>query len=119
MAKDVIERQYLRLIRNDDDSVTADVMIVPCGVPEMHYEFPAPLRDLVQLEAKRAEIRLDFWREGLFIARERQVRNPVFDRKGERSTTRFVVRPCKTAVEATFVGTKIHEWIASIADEAV
>jgi len=51
--------------------------------------------------------RLDIWRRGCIIEKEWRVRNPVFDKKGEKSTTMMRIRTVRTNDEVDFILAKV------------
>jgi len=62
---------------------------------------------------KRLEgYRLDIWRRGCVIEKEWRVRNSVFDKKGEKSTTMMRIRTVRTNDEADFILAKV--WANSV-----
>ena len=64
---------------------------------------PAPMMS----ETKRQELvekcRIGAWARGCVIEKEWRVRNPVFDKKDEKTTTKFSIRPAKTIEELEFI----------------
>ena len=64
---------------------------------------PAPMMS----EIKRQEIvqrnRLAVWANGCVIEKEWRIHNPVFDKKREKTTTKFLIRPVKTDDEVDFI----------------
>ncbi|MEP7339346.1 MAG: hypothetical protein ABI977_16535 [Acidobacteriota bacterium] len=90
-----------------DGGVT--VAIVPSGLPVIEGIIPAPF----MTEAARASLldgmRSGLWASGCWIEKEWRVRNDCFDEKGEKTSTKFRARPCKTEAECKFVLSKIAE----------
>ena len=70
---------------------------------------PAPMMS----ETKRQELvekyRIGAWARGCVIEKEWRVRNPVFDKKGEKTTTKFRIRPANTEDELEFIANKLVE----------
>ena len=70
---------------------------------------PAPMMS----ETKRQELvdkyRLGAWGRGCIIEREWRVHNPVFDKKGEKSTTKMTIRPAKTENEIEFIVSQLEQ----------
>lgn len=59
---------------------------------------------------KRLEgYRLGVWRNGCIIEKEWRVRNPIFDKKDEKSTTKMRIRPARTEDEMVFIISKLKE----------
>jgi len=50
--------------------------------------------------------RSEIWRRGCVIEKEWRVHNPVFDKKGEKSTIMMRIRPARTDDEADFILSK-------------
>lgn len=78
---------------------------------------PAPMMS----ETKRQELvesyRLGAWRRGCMIEKEWRVHNPVFDRKGEKTTTMMRIRPVRTDDEVEFVMGKFKQLESTLAPE--
>ena len=68
--------------------------------------YPCPMVDETERQKRLEEYRLGIWRSGCVIEKEWRVRNPVFDKKGEKTTTMMRVRPIRTEDEAEFVMSK-------------
>ena len=69
---------------------------------------PCPMKS----ESERASLienyRLGAWARGCIIEKEWRVHNPVFDQKGEKSTTMMRIRPAKTKDEVELCLSKIE-----------
>jgi len=53
------------------------------------------------------EYRLGAWARGCIIEKEWRVHNPVFDKKGEKTTTMMRIRPARTDDEVEFIVSKL------------
>lgn len=79
------------------DLITADCCIPAPGVSEIERQ-------------KRVEgYRIGVWAKGCIIEKEWRVRNPVFDKKGEKTTTMLRIRPVQTEDELEFIVSKLEE----------
>ncbi len=56
---------------------------------------PAPMMSEVDRQKRVEAMRKSIYVNGCMIEKEWRVRNPVFDSKGEKSTTMFRFRPAK------------------------
>ena len=96
MVQDDVVREFARYTA--DGSV--EVLVIPDGLPRLTSLLPAPIMDetrrLSLIERAHRSAILD----GYHIVSERRIRNPVFDGPGEKTTTSFVVRPCRNKKEA-------------------
>jgi hypothetical protein len=97
-----------RFAKYDEDG-NVSVAIVEDGLPQMWYNLPAPLVTEVVRQARVDEAKRSAWLEGYWIVSERRTRNPVFDKRGEKSTTELVVRPCRNEDEAAAVLERIRQ----------
>ena len=68
---------------------------------------PAPVKSETERQKIVEGYRLGAWARGCIIEREWRVRNPVFDGKGEKSTTMMHIRPAKTKDEVEFILSKL------------
>ena len=68
---------------------------------------PAPMMSEAERQKRVEQYRLCAWANGCIIEREWRVHNPVFDKKGEKSTTMFRIRPAKTKDEIEFIASKL------------
>lgn len=60
---------------------------------ETHHDMPTPwAKSEAERLAEVAKFRAEVTAQGGQVVEERRVRNPVFDRKGERTTFKFRVR---------------------------
>jgi hypothetical protein len=88
------------------------------GLPSMTALVPAPMMD----ESKRQEVvaraKDSAWMSGQFIESERRIRNDVFDKRGEKTTTEMRVRMCKNPEEAAFVMEQITRILRKMEQEA-
>jgi hypothetical protein len=90
-----------------EDGGTLVVAIVAEGLPEFTGEVPAPMCSEIERAERVENARRGIWLDGMFIESERRVRNPAFDKRGEKTTTELKWRPCKTQDEADFVAHKV------------
>lgn len=70
---------------------------------------PAPMRSETERQKLIEKYRLGAWADGCIIEKEWRVRNPVFDKKGEKSTTMLRIRPAKTKDEIDFILSKLKQ----------
>lgn len=70
--------------------------------------FPAPMISEKERQERLERFRLSIWANGCVIDKEWRVHNPVFDAKGEKSTTKFQIRPAKSD-EVDFILQRILE----------
>ena len=68
---------------------------------------PAPMITEIERQKRLEEFRLCIWANGCIIEKEWRVYNPVFDKKGEKTTTKFLVRPAKDKSELEFTASKL------------
>ena len=68
---------------------------------------PAPMMSEVDRQKRVEQYRLGVWARGCIIEKEWRVHNPVFDKRGEKTTTMMRVRPAKTDDEAEFILSKL------------
>ena len=71
--------------------------------------FPAPMVTETERQQRLEQHRLSIWANGCVIEKEWRVHNPVFDRKGEKTTTKFLVRPAKDESELAFIVSRLEE----------
>jgi len=64
---------------------------------------PAPMMSEIERQKRVSDIRKSIYANSCVIEKEWRVRNPVFDKKGEKSTTMFRIRPAKTIDELEFI----------------
>ncbi len=64
---------------------------------------PAPDMSEIDRQKRVAEMRKNIYSNKCIIEKEWRVHNKVFDKKGEKSTTMFRVRPVKTVDELEFI----------------
>jgi len=65
--------------------------------------YPAPMVSEVERQKRLEEYRLNIYANGCIIEKEWRVHNPVFDEKGEKTTTKMKIRPIRTADELEFI----------------
>ena len=70
--------------------------------------YPCPMVSETERQNRLEDYRLGIWRNGCIIEREWRVHNPVFDKKGEKSTTMMRIRTAKTDDEVDFILAKIR-----------
>lgn len=68
--------------------------------------YPCPMVSETERQKRLGDYRLGIWRSGCVIEREWRVHNPVFDKKGEKTTTMMRIRPVRTQDEADFLMSK-------------
>ena len=71
--------------------------------------YPCPMTSETERQKRLEDYRLGVWRTGCVIEKEWRVHNPVFDKKGEKSTTMMRIRTAKTDDEVDFILTKVRE----------
>lgn len=71
--------------------------------------FPAPMVTETERQKRLEKHRLSIWANGCVIEKEWRVHNPVFDEKGEKTTTKFLVRPAKDKGEFEFIASRLEE----------
>lgn len=69
---------------------------------------PAPMMNETERQGLVEKYRLGAWARGCIIEKEWRIRNPVFDKKGEKSTTMMRIRPAKTQDEIEFILSKLE-----------
>ncbi len=70
---------------------------------------PAPMMSETQRQELVQKYRIGAWVRGCIIEREWRVHNPVFDKKGEKTTTVFRVRPARTDDEIEFIVSQLEK----------
>ena len=70
---------------------------------------PAPMMSETERQKVVERHRIGAWANGCIIEKEWRVRNSVFDKKGEKSTTMMRVRPARTQDEVEFIISKLKE----------
>ena len=70
--------------------------------------FPAPMVTETERQQRLEKHRLSIWANGCVIEKEWRVHNPVFDGKGEKTTTKFRVRPAKDKGEFEFIASRLR-----------
>lgn len=90
------------------DDGTFDIGI-RCDDAQMLHEVPAPMMSEIERQELIQKFRDNMAIHGYWIESEWRVRNSVFDKRGEKTTTEFTVRPCRTKDEAEYLGKKIGE----------
>jgi len=68
--------------------------------------YPCPMVSETERQKRLEDYRLGIWRNGCIIEKEWRVHNPVFDKKGEKSTTMMRIRHARTQDEADFLMSK-------------
>ena len=64
---------------------------------------PAPMMSEIDRQKRLAEMRKSIYMNQCVIEKEWRVRNPVFDKRGEKTTTKFLIRPARTIDEMEFI----------------
>ena len=90
-----------------------EVAIVPDGLPRLTSLLPAPMMDEGRRAALVERARRAAILDGYHVVSQRCVRNPAFDGRGEKTSTRFVVRPCRDKREAAGVAEQIGAILGS------
>lgn len=85
------------------------VRVDPSGLPKAWSIIPAPMKTEKERAAMIEKVRQRLWLHGAWIERESRVKNPVFDKKSEKSSTKIVWRVCQSEDEAKFVMAKIAQ----------
>ena len=70
--------------------------------------YPCPMVSETERQKRLEDYRLGIWRNGCIIEKEWRVHNPVFDKKGEKSTTMMRIRTVKTNDEVDFILDKVR-----------
>jgi len=81
------------------------------GLPSATALIPAPMMSEEKREEKVNNAIKGIWLDGYFLESQTRVRNPVCDKKGEKTTTKIKYRACKNNQEAEFVLNKVIEII--------
>lgn len=68
---------------------------------------PCPMKSEIERQELVEKYRLGAWARGCIIEKEWRVHNPVFDKKGEKTTTMFRIRPAQTDNEMEFIVSKL------------
>jgi len=68
---------------------------------------PAPMMPETERQKRVADIRKSIYTNGCMIEKEWRVHNPVFDKKGEKTTTKFRIRPARTIDEWEFIAKEL------------
>ena len=76
--------------------MTQDLMSAECICP-------APMMSEIDRQKRVADMRKSIYANKCVIEKEWRVHNPVFDKRGDKSTTMFRVRPAKTIDELEFI----------------
>jgi len=69
--------------------------------------YPCPMVSEIERQKRLEDYRIGIWRNGCVIEREWRIHNPVFDKKGEKTTTMMRIRPAKTQDEVDFLMSKL------------
>lgn len=64
---------------------------------------PAPMMTEIDRQKRVADMRKSIYVNKCVIEKEWRVHNPVFDKKGEKTTTMFRIRPARTMDELEFI----------------
>jgi len=65
--------------------------------------YPAPMISELERQKRLKEYRLNIYANGCIIEKEWRIHNPVFDGKGEKTTTKMKIRPIRTSDELEFI----------------
>lgn len=74
-----------------------------------HCIYPCPMVSETERQKRLEDYRLGVWRSGCIIEKEWRVHNPVFDKKGEKTTTKMRIRQARTQDEVDFLMSKFGE----------
>lgn len=91
-----------------DDEGCLVIAVVPGG-PLMVTLTPTPWMTEAERQSRFELARKGVYYNGMFIESEKRVRNPLSDKKGEKTTLEMTIRPCRTKDEAGFVAARIME----------
>jgi len=69
---------------------------------------PAPMMSEIDRQKRVKEMRKSIFTNGCLIEKEWRVRNPIFDEKDEKSTTKFRIRPVRTREELEFIAKELE-----------
>lgn len=83
-------------MRTGDGKVSQEMIKATCI-------FPCPGVDEAERQRRLNEHRKNVWGNGCIIESETRIHNPVFDKKGEKTTTKMVMRPARTDDEIAFI----------------
>jgi len=64
---------------------------------------PAPMMTEIDRQKRVSEMRKSIYANECVIEKEWRVHNPVFDKKNEKTTTMFRIRPARTIDELEFI----------------
>lgn len=70
--------------------------------------YPAPMVSETERQKRLEQYRIGVWARGYIIEKEWRVHNPVFDKKGEKTTTKMLIHPAKTEDEMQFILSKLE-----------
>lgn len=70
---------------------------------------PAPGMPEIDRQRRVAEMRKSIYANRCIIEKEWRIRNPIFDKKGEKSTTMFRIRPTKSVDELEFIVSELEK----------
>ena len=68
---------------------------------------PAPMMSEIDRQKRVSDMRKSIYANGCVIEKEWRVHNPVFDKKGEKTTTMMRIRQARTDDEVDFILSKI------------
>jgi len=94
-----VDSGLIRFYENGEASIVMAEDGRPCGIAVL----PAPSSTELEIEQMVEQAKRSYWIRGYYIQSISRVRNPVFDKANERTTTKIEFRACRNATEATFV----------------
>jgi hypothetical protein len=111
--KPVYERMYARYFSGG----RVDVCYSPDGLPSFEAVCPAPFVSETERQRKVDAARRGIVLDGAVITSERRIRNDAFDKRGEKTTTKFCARICKNEDEARAAVDRIERLLAEMSKE--
>jgi len=79
---------------------------------------PCPGCSEIEIQDKIKMGRLCLYSKGFIVTEERRIRNSVFDKRGEKTSTRLAWRSIKNKGEAKFIGRELENYIRERNDQA-
>jgi hypothetical protein len=90
---------------NPDGSV--NILIEKDGLPSLVGVVPLITYSPEDRLKKITNIKESYVLRGMFVEGWKWIKNPVFDKKGEKTTVEFRIRMCKNKDEALIVASKV------------
>jgi hypothetical protein len=85
------------------------IAIIPDGLPRITALIPAPFISEIERQKRIDDAIKGIWIDGYFIESQNRIKNDIFDKKSEKTTTQIVYRACKNKDEAEFILLKVIE----------